>query len=132
MGNQVQVTAKWVRSRQIVEVTDAASVVGAIEVPAETLVRQVGFVITTAWNAATTVTLGDHTDSDGWLLATQNMVATIGAYWGTGGTAVWGNATGWGGKYYTSGDTIDASLGAGTGAGIGYVIAEFLELADVV
>jgi len=80
-----------------------SNVVQMVSVPAGTLVLAVLAEISTIEDSASNLTVGDGTDPDGWLAATD-MTSLLTAAAGAGAYAD--------GKYYPAADTVDAVVSA--------------------
>ncbi|CAB4161444.1 hypothetical protein UFOVP729_52 [uncultured Caudovirales phage] len=101
-----------------------------IEIPAGSVVLDVVLEVGTAWAGGTKVELGDGTDPDGWISATQGAVANL----TTGATIVAGGAYAIGdaatnrglGKVYASADTLDVAITGSFTAGTGTFIVRYI------
>jgi hypothetical protein len=101
-----------------------------IEIPAGSVVLDVVLEVGTAWAGGTKVELGDGTDPDGWISATQGAVANL----TTGATIVAGGAYAIGdaatnrglGKVYASADTLDVTITGSFTAGTGTFIVRYI------
>ncbi len=117
----------WVRSRDITY-ADTSTTSAGIAVPANTFVARVILDVTTAFTTGGYVNVGDGDDADGWMKAADMLISdgTTMVRIDTGGA----NYAAWGGKGYTSADTIDVHIMDST-AGSLFIAAELVPLADV-
>ena len=101
-----------------------------IELPAGAVVLDVVLKVGTAWAGGTDVQLGDGTDPDGWISATQGAVAnlTAGATVRAGGAYAIGDAaTNRGlGKVYAAADTLDVAFTGTFTAGTATIVVRYL------
>jgi hypothetical protein len=101
-----------------------------IEIPAGAVVLDVVLKVGTAWAGGTDVQLGDGTDPDGWISATQGAVAnlTTGAtVRAAGAYAIGDAATNRGlGKVYASADTLDVAFTGTFTAGTATIVVRYL------
>lgn len=102
----------------------------AIELPAGAVVLDAVLKVGTAWAGGTKVELGDGTDPDGWISATQGAVANL----TTGATIVAGGAYAIGdaatnrglGKVYASADTLDVAITGSFTAGTATIVVRYI------
>jgi hypothetical protein len=101
-----------------------------IDLPAGSVVLDVVLKVGTAWAGGTDVQLGDGTDPDGWISATQGAVAnlTTGAtVRAAGAYAIGDAATNRGlGKVYASADTLDVAFTGTFTAGTATIVVRYL------
>jgi len=101
-----------------------------IDLPAGSVVLEVVMKVGTAWAGGTDVQLGDGTDADGWISATQGAVAnlTTGAtVRAAGAYAIGDAATNRGlGKVYASADTLDVAFTGTFTAGTATIVVRYL------
>ena len=101
-----------------------------IEIPAGSVVLEVVMKVGTAWAGGTDVQLGDGSDADGWISATQGAVAnlTTGAtVRAAGAYAIGDAATNRGlGKVYASADTLDVAFTGTFTAGTATIVVRYL------
>lgn len=101
-----------------------------IDIPAGSVVLDVALKVGTAWAGGTDVQLGDGTDPDGWISATQGAVAnlTAGATVRAGGAYAIGDAaTNRGlGKVYASADTLDVAFTGTFTAGTATIVVRYI------
>jgi hypothetical protein len=101
-----------------------------IDLPAGSVVQDVVVKVGTAWVGGTDVQLGDGTDPDGWISATQGAVAnlTIGAtIRAAGAYAIGDAATNRGlGKVYAAADTLDVAFTGTFTAGTADVFVRYI------
>ena len=101
-----------------------------IDLPAGAVVLDVVLKVGTAWAGGTDVQLGDGTDPDGWISATQGAVAnlTTGAtVRAAGAYAIGDAATNRGlGKVYASADTLDVAFTGTFTAGTATIVVRYL------
>ena len=126
MGNPTRFTSYWVRSRDITYADTGSS--AGIDVPANTFVKQVILDVTSAFSTGGSVNVGDGDDADGWIKAADILISdgTVMLRVDTGGA----NYAAWGGKGYTTADTIDVHITDSTSGSL-FIAAEFLPLADL-
>lgn len=128
---QYGMQGRWVRSRQITS-ADTNSTVAILDVPAYTLIPPWGVicVVTTLFAGGTPlIDIGDGDNADGWIDQGDLTATSTGTYAGTEtNTAAYAQA----GKYYSSGDTIDAVVSASLSAGEAYVFAYMIDVKDVI
>lgn len=117
----------WKVSRAFTE-ADHNATTAALEIPAKTLVRSVGVLVTEALAGGTpSIDVGDGDDPDGWvdtLDVTETGAGTIYA----GGTANSPYVRQNQGRYYAAADTLDIVLSSGLTDGTCYVVAHCLDL----
>ena len=107
---------------------DANTTKPVLDIPAKTYVKKVWIVVDVLFAGGTpSIDIGDGTDVDGWIDSTDITEATVGAYSGDGGDAVWSFF----GKYYQTADTIDAVIATGLTSGNAFVIAECFDLSGL-
>jgi hypothetical protein len=101
-----------------------------IDLPAGTVVLDAILEVGTAWVGGTKVELGDGTDPDGWISATQGATAnlTIGASIVAGGAYAIGDAaTNRGlGKVYAAADTLDVTITGTFTAGTATIVVRYI------
>ena len=101
-----------------------------IDLPAGSVVQDVVMKVGTAWVGGTDVQLGDGTDPDGWVSATQGAVAnlTIGAtIRAAGAYAIGDAATNRGlGKVYAAADTLDVAFTGTFTAGTADIFVRYI------
>ena len=101
-----------------------------IDIPAGSAVLDVVLKVGTAWAGGTKVELGDGSDADGWVSATQGAVAnlTAGATIVAGGAYAIGDAaTNRGlGKVYASADTLDVAITGTFTAGTATIVVRYI------
>jgi hypothetical protein len=101
-----------------------------VDLPAGSVVQDVVMKVGTAWVGGTDVQLGDGTDADGWVSATQGAVAnlTIGAtIRAAGAYAIGDAATNRGlGKVYAAADTLDVAFTGTFTAGTADIFVRYI------
>ena len=101
-----------------------------IDLPAGSVVQDVVMKVGTAWVGGTDVQLGDGTDPDGWISATQGATAslTIGAtIRAAGAYAIGDAATNRGlGKVYAAADTLDVAFTGTFTAGTADIFVRYI------
>ena len=101
-----------------------------IDLPAGAVVLDVVLKVGTDWAGGTDVQLGDGTDPDGWISATQGAVAnlTTGATVRAGGSYAIGDAaTNRGlGKVYAAADTLDVAFTGTFTAGTATIVVRYI------
>lgn len=101
-----------------------------VELPAGSVVLDVIMKVGTAWAGGTDVQVGDGTDPDGWISATQGAVAnlTSGAtVRAAGAYAIGDAATNKGlGKVYASADTLDVAFTGTFTAGTATIVVRYI------
>lgn len=101
-----------------------------VDLPAGSVVQDVIMKVGTAWVGGTDVQLGDGTDPDGWVSATQGAVAnlTIGAtIRAAGAYAIGDAATNRGlGKVYAAADTLDVAFTGTFTAGTADIFVRYI------
>jgi hypothetical protein len=101
-----------------------------IDLPAGSVVQDVVVKVGTAWVGGTDVQLGDGTDADGWISATQGATAnlTAGATIRAAGAYAIGDAsTNRGlGKVYATADTLDVAFTGTFTAGTADVFVRYI------
>jgi hypothetical protein len=101
-----------------------------IDLPAGSVVQDVVVKVGTAWVGGTDVQLGDGTDPDGWISATQGAVAnlTIGATIRAAGAYAIGDAASNRGlgKVYAAADTLDVAFTGTFTAGTADIFVRYI------
>lgn len=101
-----------------------------IDLPAGSVVQDVVVKVGTAWVGGTDVQLGDGTDADGWISATQGATANLTAgatIRAAGAYAIGDAATNRGlGKVYASADTLDVAFTGTFTAGTADVFVRYI------
>jgi hypothetical protein len=101
-----------------------------IDIPAGAVVLDVVMKVGTAWAGGTDVQLGDGTDADGWISATQGAVANLTAgatVRAAGAYAIGDAATNRGlGKVYAAADTLDVAFTGTFTAGTATIVVRYL------
>ena len=101
-----------------------------IDLPAGSVVQDVVMKVGTAWVGGTDVQLGDGTDADGWVSATQGAVAnlTIGATIRAAGAYAIGDAASNRGlgKVYAAADTLDVAFTGTFTAGTADIFVRYI------
>jgi hypothetical protein len=101
-----------------------------VELPAGSVVLDVIMKVGTAWAGGTDVQVGDGTDPDGWISATQGAVANLTAgatVRAAGAYAIGDAATNKGlGKVYASADTLDVAFTGTFTAGTATIVVRYL------
>lgn len=101
-----------------------------IDLPAGSVVQDVVMKVGTAWVGGTDVQLGDGTDPDGWISATQGATAslTIGATIRAAGAYAIGDAASNRGlgKVYASADTLDVAFTGTFTAGTADIFVRYI------
>lgn len=101
-----------------------------VDLPAGSVVQDVIMKVGTAWVGGTDVQLGDGTDPDGWVSATQGAVAnlTVGAtIRAAGAYAIGDAATNRGlGKVYAAADTLDVAFTGTFTAGTADIFVRYI------
>jgi hypothetical protein len=101
-----------------------------VALPAGSVVQDVVVKVGTAWVGGTDVQVGDGTDPDGWISATQGAVAnlTVGAtIRAAGAYAIGDAATNRGlGKVYAAADTLDVAFDGTFTAGTADIIVRYI------
>ena len=101
-----------------------------IDLPAGSVVQDVVMKVGTAWVGGTDVQLGDGTDPDGWVSATQGAVAnlTIGATIRAAGAYAIGDAASNRGlgKVYAAADTLDVAFTGTFTAGTADIFVRYI------
>ena len=101
-----------------------------VDLPAGSVVQDVVMKVGTAWVGGTDVQVGDGTDPDGWISATQGATAslTIGAtIRAAGAYAIGDAATNRGlGKVYASADTLDVAFTGTFTAGTADIFVRYI------
>jgi hypothetical protein len=101
-----------------------------VDLPAGSVVQDVIMKVGTAWVGGTDVQLGDGTDPDGWVSATQGAVAnlTIGATIRAAGAYAIGDAASNRGlgKVYATADTLDVAFTGTFTAGTADVFVRYI------
>lgn len=101
-----------------------------VDLPAGSVVQDVVVKVGTAWVGGTDVQLGDGTDADGWISATQGAVANLTAgatIRAAGAYAIGDAATNRGlGKVYASADTLDVAFTGTFTAGTADVFVRYI------
>jgi len=101
-----------------------------IALPAGSVVLDVVMKVGTAWAGGTDVQIGDGSDADGWVSATQGAVANLTAgatVRAAGAYAIGDAATNKGlGKVYTSADTLDVAFTGTFTAGTADVFVRYI------
>lgn len=101
-----------------------------IALPAGSVVLDVVVKVGTAWAGGTDVQIGDGTDADGWISATQGAVANLTAgatVRAAGAYAIGDAATNKGlGKVYASADTLDVAFTGTFTAGTADVFVRYI------
>jgi hypothetical protein len=101
-----------------------------IDLPAGSVVQDVVVKVGTAWVGGTDVQLGDGTDADGWISATQGATANLTAgatIRAAGAYAIGDAATNRGlGKVYASADTLDVAFTGTFTAGTADIFVRYI------
>lgn len=101
-----------------------------VDLPAGSVVQDVIMKVGTAWVGGTDVQLGDGTDPDGWVSATQGAVAnlTIGATIRAAGAYAIGDAASNRGlgKVYAAADTLDVAFTGTFTAGTADIFVRYI------
>lgn len=101
-----------------------------VDLPAGSVVQDVVVKVGTAWVGGTDVQLGDGTDADGWISATQGAVANLTAgatIRAAGAYAIGDAATNRGlGKVYAAADTLDVAFTGTFTAGTADVFVRYI------
>lgn len=101
-----------------------------VELPAGSVVLDVVLKVGTAWAGGTDVQVGDGTDPDGWISATQGAVANLTAgatVRAAGAYAIGDAATNKGlGKVYASADTLDVAFTGTFTAGTADIFVRYI------
>jgi hypothetical protein len=101
-----------------------------IDLPAGSVVQDVVVKVGTAWVGGTDVQLGDGTDADGWISATQGATANLTAgatIRAAGAYAIGDAATNRGlGKVYATADTLDVAFTGTFTAGTADVFVRYI------
>jgi hypothetical protein len=101
-----------------------------VDLPAGSVVLEVVMKVGTAWVGGTDVQLGDGTDADGWISATQGAVANLTAgatIRAAGAYAIGDAATNRGlGKVYAAADTLDVAFTGTFTAGTADVFVRYI------
>ena len=101
-----------------------------VDLPAGSVVLEVVMKVGTAWAGGTDVQLGDGSDADGWISATQGAVANLTAgatVRAAGAYAIGDAATNRGlGKVYASADTIDVAFTGTFTAGTADIFVRYI------
>jgi hypothetical protein len=101
-----------------------------VALPAGSVVLDVVMKVGTAWAGGTDVQIGDGTDPDGWISATQGAVANLTAgatVRAAGAYAIGDAATNKGlGKVYASADTLDVAFTGTFTAGTADVFVRYI------
>jgi hypothetical protein len=101
-----------------------------VALPAGSVVLEVVMKVGTAWAGGTDVQIGDGTDPDGWISATQGAVANLTAgatVRAAGAYAIGDAATNKGlGKVYASADTIDVAFTGTFTAGTADIFVRYI------
>jgi len=101
-----------------------------VDLPAGSVVQDVVMKVGTAWVGGTDVQVGDGTDPDGWISATQGATAslTIGAtIRAAGAYAIGDAATNRGlGKVYAAADTLDVAFTGTFTAGTADIFVRYI------
>lgn len=101
-----------------------------IDLPAGSVVQDVVMKVGTAWVGGTDVQLGDGTDPDGWISATQGATAslTIGATIRAAGAYAIGDAASNRGlgKVYAAADTLDVAFTGTFTAGTADIFVRYI------
>jgi hypothetical protein len=101
-----------------------------VDLPAGSVVLDVVMKVGTAWVGGTDVQLGDGTDADGWISATQGAVANLTAgatIRAAGAYAIGDAATNRGlGKVYSAADTLDVAFTGTFTAGTADVFVRYI------
>lgn len=102
-----------------------------VAIPAGSVVQDVVVKVGTAWVGGTSVSLGDGSDTDGWVSTTQGATANLtagatiraGGAYAIGGTDATAKALG---KVYASADTIDVTFAGTYTAGTADVYVRYI------
>ena len=102
-----------------------------VDLPAGSVVQDVVVKVGTAWVGGTKVEIGDGTDVDGWISATQGATASLtagatiraGGAYAIGGTDATAKALG---KVYAAADTIDVLLTGTYTAGTADIFVRYI------
>ena len=101
-----------------------------VDLPAGSVVQDVVVKVGTAWVGGTDVQLGDGTDADGWISATQGAVANLTAgatIRAAGAYAIGDAATNRGlGKVYAAADTLDVAFTGTFTAGTADIFVRYI------
>ena len=101
-----------------------------IDLPAGSVVQDVIVKVGTAWVGGTDVQLGDGTDADGWISATQGATANLTAgatIRAAGAYAIGDAATNRGlGKVYATADTLDVAFTGTFTAGTADIFVRYI------
>jgi hypothetical protein len=101
-----------------------------IDLPAGSVVQDVVVKVGTAWVGGTDVQLGDGTDADGWISATQGATANLTAgatIRAAGAYAIGDAATNRGlGKVYATADTLDVAFTGTFTAGTADIFVRYI------
>jgi len=101
-----------------------------IDLPAGSVVQDVVVKVGTAWVGGTDVQLGDGTDADGWISATQGATANLTAgatIRAAGAYAIGDAATNRGlGKVYAAADTLDVAFTGTFTAGTADIFVRYI------
>ena len=103
----------------------------AVTIPAGSVVQDVVVKVGTAWVGGTKVEIGDGSDADGWISATQGATANLtagatlraGGAYAVGGTDATAKALG---KVYASADTLDVTITGSFTAGTADVFVRYI------
>lgn len=101
-----------------------------VAIPAGSVVMDVVMKVGTAWAGGTDVQIGDGSDADGWISATQGAVANLTAgatVRAAGAYAIGDAATNRGlGKVYASADTLDVAFTGTFTAGTADIFVRYI------
>ena len=105
---------------------DTGATTIAVELPQYAYIPPYGvnLYVAEVFDAASTIDIGDGTDTGGWVNQSDNTSTTTGTYTGTATNSAYSDT----GKVYTSADTIDVTLSAGLTVGTCYVIVRWWDL----
>ena len=113
----------WTEGVAFVEDGSGTSYTATVEVPANTLVLDIGFVTTVLWDGTSaSLGIGDDDDADGWLTtvdlkATDLLVGEVISIRDADGTAPWGGVQG---AYLTAAAGRRGRVTAGVDSGLYY------------
>ena len=101
-----------------------------VDLPAGSVVQDVVMKVGTAWVGGTDVQVGDGSDADGWVSATQGATASLTAgatIRAAGAYAIGDAATNRGlGKVYAAADTLDVAFAGTFTAGTADIIVRYI------
>lgn len=127
---QQELWGRWVVSDPITS-ADTNTTKPVINIPAKTLVTKVYIYVKTAFAGGTpSLDVGDTSDPDGWVDTTDITETSAGLYGASEsntGTTTYNVR----GKYYSAAATIDAVVSASLTAGVAYVFAHMIDMADI-